>query len=146
MIFTNDIYRFIGDALLMDGFKDIRDVSIDVIEEKINEFLRMKLCENASMDNVTLLARLESFLDSQNNKDQMMANFIFYLLWYMSTLQGFEITWRIEEVDTPTLLDSEYFPEKIDSLVTNRDIDYIGTFSFVLEEIRKLKNSERGVR
>ena len=43
MIFTNDIYRFIGDALLEDGYRSIIEVPINVIEKKINEFLRMKL-------------------------------------------------------------------------------------------------------
>ena len=31
MIITNDVFRFMGDALLEDGFKDIGEVPINVI-------------------------------------------------------------------------------------------------------------------
>lgn len=143
MMFTNDIYRFIGDALIFDGYTNVKDISVNVIEEKINEYLRMKLNESdESLDNTILLIRLEMFLEGQHNKDQMMANFTFYLLHFMSILQGFSITWRIEEVDTPYFKDSKFAPGKIDSLVTGKEINYIGTFNFVLEEIRKLTNNE----
>lgn len=143
MIFTNDIYCFVGDAILADGYKDIRSIPINVIEEKINEFLRMKLYESdTSLDNTSLLKRLERFMDGQHNKDQMMANFTFYLLHFMSILQGFSITWRIEEVDTPYFKDSEFVSGKIDSLVTSKNIDYINTFNFVLQEVKKLANNE----
>lgn len=143
MIFTNDIYRFIDDSLLADDYKDIRAVPINVLEEKINEYLKMKLNENdESLDNTTLLTRLEMFLEGQHSKGQMMANFTFYLLHFMSIMQGFSITWQIEEVDTPYFKCSEFVPGKIDSLITSKDIDYISTFNFVLEEIRKLTNNE----
>lgn len=142
-MFTNDIYRFIGDALIFDGYTNIRDISVEIIEEKINEYLRMKLNESdESLDNNTLLRKLESFLEGQHNKDQMMANFIFYLLWYMSMYQEWEIIWRIEDVDTLYLKESEFAPGKIDSLVTSKDIDYISTFNFVLQEVKKLTNNE----
>lgn len=143
MIFTNDIFRFIGDSILADGYKDIRKVPINVTEEKINEFLRMKLSEsNKELDNSALLMRLQSFLEGQPNKDQMMANFTFYLLWYMSMLQGFEIIWRIEEVDSPKFLESEFAPGKLDSLITSKNINYISTFTFVFDKARELKNNE----
>lgn len=143
MIFTNDIFRFIGDSLSADGYKDIREVPIKVVEEKINEFLRMKLSEsNKELDNSALLMRLQSFLEGQPNKDQMMANFTFYLLWYMSMLQDFEIIWRIEEVDSPKFLESEFAPGKLDSLVTNKNINYISTFNFAFDKARELKNNE----
>lgn len=142
-MFTNDIYRFIGDALIFDGYTNIRDISVEIIEEKINEYLRMKLNESdESLDNNTLLRKLESFLEGQHNKDQMLANFIFYLLWYMSMYQEWEIIWRIEDVDTPYLKESEFAPGKIDSLVTSKDIDYISIFNFVLQEVKKLTNNE----
>ena len=102
MIFTNDIYRFIGDALLEDGYRSIIEVPINVIEKKINEFLRMKLnISDNSIDNSDLLRMLESFLDGQHNKDQMMSVFTFYLLWIITMHQGFEITWRIDDVTEP---------------------------------------------
>ena len=143
MIFTNDIYRFIGDALKADGYEYIRDVPINVIEEKINEFLRMKLnIDDNSIDNSTLLRMLESFLDGQHNKDQMMAVFTFYLLWIISMHQGFEVIWRIEDVTKPHLKASEFCPGKIDSLITSKNIDYVATFNFVLEETKKLLNNE----
>lgn len=143
MIFTNDIYRFVGDAILADGYKDIRIVPIDVIEEKINEFLRMKLYESdTSLDNTALLKKLESFIERQHNKDQMMSVFTFYLLWYMSMYQEREIIWRIEDVDIPYLRESKFAPGKIDSLVTKEDIDYVDTFNFVLQEVKKLTNNE----
>ena len=143
MIFTNDIFRFIGDALLEDGFKDIGEVPINVIEKKINEFLRMKLnIDDNSIDNSTLLRMLERFLDRQHNKDQMMAVFTFYLLWIISMHQGFEVIWRIEDVTEPHLKASEFCPGKIDSLITSKNIDYVATFNFVLKETKKLLNNE----
>ena len=64
LILTNDIGRFIGDALLADGYTDIKYVSINTIEGKINEYLRMKLNESdTSLDNISLLKRLEMFLE-----------------------------------------------------------------------------------
>lgn len=143
MIFTNDIYRFIGNALLIDGYTDITEVPASIIEKKINEFLRMKLDESdESLDNNTLLRRLESFLIGQHNKEQMMAFFIFYLLWYISIIQGFEVIWRIDDVAVPYLKDSELYPGKMDSLVTNKDIDYIESFNIVLEKARMIANNE----
>ncbi len=143
MIFTNDIFRFIGDALKADGFKDIGEVPINVIEKKINEFLRMKLnISDNSIDNSALLRMLESFLEGQHNKDQMMSVFTFYLLWIITMHQGFEITWRIDDVTEPHFRASEFYPGKIDSLVTSKNIDYVGTFNFVLEEAKKLLNNE----
>ena len=133
MIFTNDIFRFIGDALKADGFKDIGEVPINVIEKKINEFLRMKLnISDDSIDNSTLLRMLESFLDV----------FTFYLLGIIIMHQGFEITWRIDDVTEPHFRASEFYLGKIDSLVTSKNIDYVGTFNFVLEEAKKLLNNE----
>ena len=143
MIFTNDIYRFIGDALLEDGYRSIIEVPINVIEKKINEFLRMKLnISDNSIDNSDLLRMLERFLEGQQNKDQMMAVFTFYLLWIITMHQGFEITWKIDDVEKPLLRASEFYPEKIDSLVTSKNIDYVGTFNFVMSEARKFLNNE----
>lgn len=143
MIFTNDIYRFIGDSILADGYKDIRRVSIDVIEEKINEFLRMKLYESdTTLDNTSLLKKLESFMEGQHNKDQMMSVFTFYLLWYITMFQGFEVIWEIEDVQTPYLKPSTFAQGKINSLVTNKEINYVDTFNFVLQEAKKLTNNE----
>ncbi|MCI9281350.1 MAG: hypothetical protein HFI49_03740 [Bacilli bacterium] len=143
MIFANDIYIFIGDALLEDGYRSIIEVPINVIEKKINEFLRMKLnISDNSIDNSDLLRMLERFLEGQQNKDQMMAVFTFYLLWIITMHQGFEITWKIDDVEKPLLRASEFYPGKIDSLVTSKNIDYVGTFNFVLEEAKKLLNNE----
>lgn len=144
ILFTNDIFRFVGDAILADGYTDIRDISVEIIEEKVNEFLRMKLNESdVSLDNTTLLMRLEMFLEGYHDKDKMMSNFTFYLLHFMSILQGYSIAWKIEDVDKPYLKDSEFTPGKIDSLVTNKDINYIDTFNFVLGEARKLEGRGR---
>lgn len=143
MIFTNDIFRFIGDALLEDGYRNIIEVPISVIEKKINEFLRMKLnISDDSIDNSALLRMLESFLEGQHNKDQMMSVFTFYLLWIITMHRGFEITWRIDDVTEPHFKASEFYPGKIDSLVTSKNIDYVATFNFVLEEAKKLLNNE----
>lgn len=143
MIFTNDIYRFIGDSILADGYKEIMNVPINIIEEKINEFLRMKLCESdTSLDNTSLLRKLEIFLDGQHNKDQMMSVFTFYLLWYITMFQSFEVIWKIEDAQSPYLKPSEFAPGMIDSLVTSKDIDYVDTFNFVLQEVKKLTNNE----
>lgn len=143
MIFTNDIFRFIGEALLEDGYKNIIDVPISVIENKVNEFLRMKLnIGDDSIDNSTLLRMLESFLDGQHNKDQMMSVFTFYLLWIISMHQGFEMVWRIDDVTEPHFRASEFYPGKIDSLVTSKNIDYVGTFNFVMSETQKLLNND----
>lgn len=142
MIFTNDIYRFIGDAVLADGYRDIRDVPVLVIEAKIKEFLMMKLCEsNEDLDITTLLTRLESFMDA-HNKDKMMANFTFYLLWYMSMLQSYSIIWKIEDVNEPSFKESSYAPGKIEALITSKNINYIRTFNYVLEEAKKFNRED----
>ena len=67
-----------------------------------------------------------------------MANFVFYILWYMTMLQSFDITWRIHDNANMGFEMSEFLPNKIDSLVTSKNINYIDTFNFVFEEAKKL--------
>ncbi len=147
MINTDDIYRFIENELEYEGYFDIKDVPVEVIEQKINKYLRWKLNESdETLDNNTLLRRLESFLDIQFNKEILMDNFIFYLLYYLSMMQDFEIIWENEDVDTPYLKASIFVPGSIHSLVTCEHINHIDIFNFVLNEIKFLVNDEsRGI-
>lgn len=145
MLYTNDIYRYIGDSLTYQGYEDIRDVPLEVIQKEIKNYLMMKLYEKDENINLDILfKRLENFID-EKDKPKLMGNFIHYLLWYISMLQSFEVVWYIEfNQKIPTFKESKFYPGKLDGLVTNQDIDYLATFNYCLEIAEKLKEKERG--
>lgn len=144
MIFTNDIYQIVGFNLEEAGYNDIREVSPNILKEEIKKYLMLKLHEtDDDLEFDILFKRLESFI-VEPEKTKEMGVFIHYLLWYMGMLQGFEMVWYMEEDATePRLKENTVFPGMLDGLVTSKEIDYLKTFNFVLEECKKIKN-ERG--
>ena len=145
MFFTNDIYIYMRDALIYQGYRDLRDVPIEVIKEEIKGYLMMKLVTNdESLDLDTLLKKFESYID-EKDKTKLMGNFIHYLLSYISILQGFEMVWYIEnEQIEPQFKESIYYPGIIDGLVTNKKINYCKTFNYCLNFAEQLKKESRG--
>lgn len=142
-MFTNDIYVSIRNSLLSDGYRNIREVPVAVIEEKIKEYLKQKLFIVGDADIKTLLEELERCYILEAEKEKGMGNISFYLLWYMAMLQQFEIIWQIEE-GPMHLEESKLYPGKIDKLVTGKNIDYIAVTLFLLEEASKLKERVEG--
>ena len=67
------------------------------------------------------------------------------MLQYISLLQNFEVIWVIEENTSPLFTYNKTFPDKIDALITKKEID-IDTFNLVLKTALDLKEERERER
>lgn len=137
-MFTNDIFHLIGDSLMIDGYRNIREVPASVIEEKIKEYLRSKLfIDDNNLSLSSLMEELAKCYTINADKEKGLGNICFYLLWYLSMLQQYEIVWRIEEGPIHFVMSEDR--NKISELHTSKAIDYEKTAIFLLEEATKIE-------
>lgn len=142
-MFTNGMDFWIGDSLTKDGFKDIRDVPVEILEKKIVEFLKVRLyIKGENIDLKTILEKLKEYFIMGASSEKDMGHICFYILWYIGMLQGYTLSWQVEEEPTTTrFVESEFFEGKLDKLVTSMNIDYIDTIFILLNKARELKEN-----
>ena len=103
-------------------------------------FLSYELTGNKT-DDLTILFNCFQ----KNNEEKEVAGIIHYLLQYISLLQNFEVIWVIEENTSPLFTYNKTFPDKIDALITKKEID-IDTFNLVLKTALDLKEERERER
>lgn len=142
-MFTNGMDFWIGASLRKDGFKDIRDVPVEILEKKIVEFLKARLyIKGENIDLKTILEKLKEYFIMGASSEKDMGYICFYILWYIGMLQGYTLSWQVEEEPTTTsFVESEFFEGKLDKLVTSMNIDYIDTIFILLNKARELKEN-----
>lgn len=137
-MFTNDIYRLIGDSLMEDGYRNITEVPASVIEEKIKEYLKAKLfIDGNNLSLSALMQELEKCYTANSDKERGLGNICFYLKWYLGMLQQYEIAWKVEDEPTHFVMSDD--GNKISELITSKNIDYEKTAVFLLEEAAKIQ-------
>ena len=122
------------------GYMNLTEVGESEFLDAIKAFFNMNLPE-IKTDDLTILFNCFQ----KNNEEKEVAGIIHYLLQYISLLQNFEVIWVIEENTSPLFTYNKTFPDKIDALITKKEID-IDTFNLVLKTALDLKEERERER
>lgn len=122
------------------GYMNLTEVGESEFLDAIKAFFNMNLPE-IKTDDLTILFNCFQ----KNNEEKEVAGIIHYLLQYISLLQNFEVIWVIEENTSPLFTYNKTFPDKIDALITKKEID-VDTFNLVLKTALDLKEERERER
>lgn len=122
------------------GYMNLTEVGESEFLDAIKAFFNMNLPE-IKTDDLTILFNCFQ----KNNEEKEVAGIVHYLLQYISLLQNFEVIWVIEENTSPLFTYNKTFPDKIDALITKKEID-IDTFNLVLKTALDLKEERERER
>ena len=122
------------------GYMNLTEVGESEFLDAIKAFFHMNLPE-IKTDDLTILFNCFQ----KNNEEKEVAGIIHYLLQYISLLQNFEVIWVIEENTYPLFMYNKTFPDKIDALITKKEID-VDTFNLVLKTALDLKEERERER
>lgn len=122
------------------GYMNLTEVGESEFLDAIKAFFNMNLPE-IKTDDLTILFNCFQ----KNNEEKEVAGIIHYLLQYISLLQNFEVIWIIEENTSPLFTYNKTFPDKIDALITKKEID-VDTFNLVLKTALDLKEERERER
>lgn len=122
------------------GYMNLTEVGESEFLDAIKAFFHMNLPE-IKTDDLTILFNCFQ----KNNEEKEVAGIIHYLLQYISLLQNFEVIWVIEENTSPLFTYNKTFPDKIDALITKKEID-VDTFNLVLKTALDLKEERERER
>ena len=122
------------------GYMNLTEVGESEFLDAIKAFFHMKI-PKIKTDDLTILFNCFQ----KNNEEKEVAGIIHYLLQYISLLQNFEVIWVIEENTSPLFTYNKTFPDKIDALITKKEID-VDTFNLVLKTALDLKEERERER
>ena len=122
------------------GYMNLTEVGESEFLDAIKAFFHMNLPE-IKTDDLTILFNCFQ----KNNEEKEVAGIIHYLLQYISLLQNFEVIWVIEENTSSLFTYNKTFPDKIDALITKKEID-VDTFNLVLKTALDLKEERERER
>ena len=125
---------------IKQGYMNLTEVGESEFLDAIKDFFNMNLPE-IKTDDLTILFNCFK----KNNEEKEVAGIIHYLLQYISLLQNFEVIWVIEENTSPLFTYNKTFPDKIDALITKKEID-VDTFNLVLKTALDLKEERERER
>lgn len=152
----NDVHYSVDSYIVNNGFnRSSNETKKELIEsgmkkymiEKIGELSGRKYTTNINQDEVLLhdLAQTLEEMIPEERHDDTISQLTHYLLGITGFMQGYYITWYVE--DDPALIDYpsiEYKEDgKLDKLVTHRKTSYVKTFDTaleVLDEVIERKN------
>ena len=131
---------FMNYNLIKKGYSNITEVPEEEIISTIQNFFELTIGKKEPSHDINLL--FKEYALTVKNKEMDLAIIIHYLLGYISILQSFQVAWYIEDVEEPTIIFSEQYPNLIDGLKTKEQIDYEKTFELVLNAALDLKEKK----
>ena len=84
------------------------------------------------------------YLSTKPNEHEL-AELIHYLLRYISIVQHFAVTWEVEDNVSPTFIYNRFYPDKINSLLTSKEMDYNEVFPFVLNKVLEISETREDI-
>lgn len=148
MITMNDIYYKINSKLDINNFNKMdMESKKEIIDKELKQYIiekTSKLSNTNYLENQQKeMDTLQAFKILANNipKEQhfnTIRHFIHYILNIASFMQGWEITWYIEERESLIEYPEVVFNEQglLDQLITHEKTDYIKSFAFTYDIFR----------
>ena len=130
-----NIFGYMNEIFIQNGYVSLEEVSKEELINGLNLYLAQKVNEQ-DMDIASLFTKYLS----TNPREEELAELIHYLLRYISVMQHFSVIWRLEDNANTAFIYNKLYPAKINSLLTNKEINYQEVFPFVLN--RALEISE----
>lgn len=130
-----NIYAYMNFDLVKKGYSNMDEIPIEEIINSIKNYILMKQLEKDTKLDIYQL--FQKYTRIGKKKDLEMI--IYFLLGYISTLQSFAITWRITPDQEPIFVYNQFYPEKLDSLITSPNFNLEKVFELVLNTAIDLK-------
>ena len=124
-----NIFGYMNEIFIQNGYVSLEEVSKEELINGLNLYLVQKVNEQ-DMDIASLFTKYLS----TNPREEELAELIHYLLRYISVMQHFSVIWRLEDNANTAFIYNKLYPTKINSLLTNKEINYQEVFPFVLNK------------
>lgn len=124
-----NIFGYMNEIFIQKGYVSLEEVSKEELINGLNLYLVQKVNEQ-DMDIASLFTKYLS----TNPREEELAELIHYLLRYISVMQHFSVIWRLEDNANTAFIYNKLYPGKINSLLTNKEINYQEVFPFVLNK------------
>ena len=124
-----NIFGYMNEIFIQKGYVSLEEVSKEELINGLNLYLAQKVNEQ-DMDIASLFTKYLS----TNPREEELAELIHYLLRYISVMQHFSVIWRLEDNADTAFIYNKLYPAKINSLLTNKEINYQEVFPFVLNK------------
>ena len=124
-----NIFGYMNEIFIQNGYVSLEEVSKEELINGLNLYLAQKVNEQ-DMDIASLFTKYLS----TNPREEELAELIHYLLRYISVMQHFSVIWRLEDNANTAFINNKLYPAKINSLLTNKEINYQEVFPFVLNK------------
>lgn len=124
-----NIFGYMNEIFIQNGYVSLEEVSKEELINGLNLYLAQKVNEQ-DMDIASLFTKYLS----TNPREEELAELIHYLLRYISVMQHFSVIWRLEDNANTAFIYNKLYPAKINSLLTNKEINYQEVFPFVLNK------------
>ena len=124
-----NIFGYMNEIFIQNGYVSLEEVSKEELINGLNLYLAQKVNEQ-DMDIASLFTKYLS----TNPREEELAELIHYLLRYISVMQHFSVIWRLEDNANTAFIYNKLYPGKINSLLTNKEINYQEVFPFVLNK------------
>ena len=124
-----NIFGYMNEIFIQKGYVSLEEVSKEELINGLNLYLVQKVNEQ-DMDIASLFTKYLS----TNPREEELAELIHYLLRYISVMQHFSVIWRLEDNADTAFIYNKLYPAKINSLLTNKEINYQEVFPFVLNK------------
>lgn len=124
-----NIFGYMNEIFIQNGYVSLEEVSKEELINGLNLYLAQKVNEQY-MDIASLFTKYLS----TNPHEEELAELIHYLLRYISVMQHFSVIWRLEDNANTAFIYNKLYPDKINSLLTNKEINYQEVFPFVLNK------------
>lgn len=135
-----NIFSYMNELLIQNGYVDLEEVS----KEELINGLSLYLAEKTNESDMEIGSLFTKYLSTKPNEHEL-AELIHYLLRYISVIQHFAIIWEVEENVSPTFIYNRFYPDKINSLLTSKEIDYKEAFPFVLNKALEISETREDI-
>lgn len=135
-----NIFGYMNELFIQKGYVALEEVSKEELINGLSLYLTQKVNEQ-DMDIGSLFTK---YLSTKPNEHEL-AELIHYLLRYISIVQHFAVTWEVEDNVSPTFIYNRFYPDKINSLLTSKEIDYNEVFPFVLNKVLEISETREDI-
>ena len=124
-----NIFGYMNEIFIQNGYVSLEEVS----KEELINGLNLYLAQKVNAQDMDIASLFTKYL-STNPREEELAELIHYLLRYISVMQHFSVIWRLEDNANTAFIYNKLYPGKINSLLTNKEINYQEVFPFVLNK------------
>ena len=124
-----NIFGYMNEIFIQNGYVSLEEVS----KEELINGLNLYLAQKVNAQDMDIASLFTKYL-STNPREEELAELIHYLLRYISIMQHFSVIWRLEDNANTAFIYNKLYPTKINSLLTNKEINYQEVLPFVLNK------------